>query len=149
EDVWIERRLDIEREFYLAALVDRDLGVPVLLASAEGGMDIEQVPADRIIRQRVDPLLGLQPFMVDRIVRAMGLADAPSRAFARVVEQAYAALVSQDAELIEINPLVLTRAGAFVAADAKVILDEDSAFRHPGRRAHPEGTRFELEARAL
>jgi succinyl-CoA synthetase beta subunit len=149
EDVWIERRLDIEREFYLAALVDRDLGVPVLLASADGGMDIEQVPADRIIRQRVDPLLGLQPFMVDRIVRAMGLADAPAKAFARVVEQVYAALVSQDAELIEINPLVLTRAGAFVAADAKVILDEDSAFRHPGRRAHPEGTRFELEARAL
>jgi succinyl-CoA synthetase beta subunit len=149
EDVLIEQKLDIEREFYLAALVDRDLGVPVLLASADGGMDIEQVPQDRIVSQRVDPLLGLQSFMVDRIVRRMGLADAAAKAFGRIVEQTYAALVAQDAELIEINPLVLARDGSFVAADAKVILDEDAAFRHPGRRALPEGTRFELEARAL
>lgn len=148
-DVYIERKLDVGREFYLAALVDRDLGVPVLLASGDGGMDIEAAPADRIIRQRVDPLLGLQPFMVERIVRGLGLTDAAALAFGRIVERTYQALIGQDAELIEINPLVLTKSGSFVAADAKVVLDEDSAFRHPGRRSQPEGTEFEMEARAL
>jgi succinyl-CoA synthetase beta subunit len=149
EDVYIERKLDIGHEYYLAALVDRDLGMPVLLASADGGVDIESVPAQRIVRQRVDPLIGLQPFMVERITRGVGLADEAAKEFGRLVEQVYAALLSQDAELIEINPLVRSKDGEFVAADAKVILDEDSAFRHPGRRAQPEGTSFELEARAL
>jgi succinyl-CoA synthetase beta subunit len=149
EDVYIERRLEIDREYYLAALVDRDLGMPVLLASAEGGMDVEAVPSDRMLRQRVDPLLGLEPFMIERLVRGMGLAGEPAKAFGRLVEQVYRSLVSQDAELIEINPLVLTKAGHFVAADAKVVLDEDAAFRHPGRRAQPEGTAFERAARDL
>src|SRR5262249_3927686 len=101
------------------------------------------------LRQSVDPLIGLQPFMVDRLVRGLGLAGEPAKAFARLVGQVYDGLVAQDAELIEINPLVLTRDGGFVAADAKVVLDEDSAFRHPGRRAQPAGTEFELAARAL
>jgi succinyl-CoA synthetase beta subunit len=149
EDVYVERRLDIDREYYLAALVDRDLGMPVLLASADGGMDIESVAPERILHQRVDPLIGLQPFMIERLVRGLGLAHQPAETLKKVIEQAYSALISQDAELIEINPLVLTKGGDFIAADAKVILDEDSAFRHPGRRAQPEGTPFEMEARAL
>ncbi len=149
DDVYIERRLDIAHEYYVAALVDRDLGVPVLLAATEGGVDIESVSADRIIRQRVDPLIGLQPFMIERLVRGMVLADQQAAAFGHIVRQLYDALLSQDAELIEINPLVLTADGRFVAADAKVMLDEDAAFRHPGRRAVPDGTAFELECRAL
>jgi succinyl-CoA synthetase beta subunit len=149
EDVYIEERLSIEHEYYLAALVDRDLGMPVLLASAEGGVDIETVGQDRIVRQPVDPLIGLQPFMIDRLSRALGLSGDAGKAFGDIVTQVHAALVTQDAELIEINPLVLTADGAFVAADAKVVLDEDSAFRHAGRRSHPAGTPFELEARAL
>lgn len=149
EDVYIERRLDIVREFYLAALVDRDSGIPVLLASAVGGVDIEQVAADRILRQRVDPLLGLEPFMTARLARGLGLSGETADAFVRLAAQLHDALISQDAELIEINPLALTREGAFVAADAKVVLDEDAAFRHPGRRARPEGTAFEMAARAL
>lgn len=149
EDVYIEQRLSIEREYYLAALVDRDLGMPVLLASADGGVEIEAVASDRILRQPVDPLIGLQPFMVDRLLRALGLSGDAGKAFGDIVAKVHAALVSQDAELIEINPLVLTTDGAFVAADAKVVLDEDSAFRHVGRRAQPAGTPFELEARAL
>lgn len=149
ETVYIEERLDIAREFYVAALVDRDLGMPVLLVSAEGGVEIESVAPDRIMRQPVDPLLGLQPFMVSRLVRGAGLSGDAAREFATVLERLYAALLSQDAELIEINPLVQTAAGGFVAADAKVVLDEDAAFRHPGRRAKPAGTPFELEARDL
>ena len=149
EDVYVERRLDIDREFYLAAMVDRDLGATVLLASDQGGMDIEAVPAARILRQPVDPLLGLQPFMVDRILRGLGLAGDDAAAFGAIVERLHRALIAQDAELIEINPLVRTRDGVFVAADAKVMLDEDAAFRHPGRRSRPAGTQFELAARGL
>ncbi len=149
EDVYIERKLEIAREYYLAAMVDRDLGMPVLLASADGGIEVEALAHDRMLRQNVDPLLGLQPFMVDRLVRGLGLSGQQAADFARLVEQIYAGLVSKDAELIEINPLVLTKDGGFIAADAKVVLDEDAAFRHPGRRAQPEGTEFELAARAL
>jgi succinyl-CoA synthetase beta subunit len=149
EDVFVEKKLEIAREYYLAAMVDRDLGMPVLLASADGGMEVESVAPDRMLRQPVDPLLGLQPFMVDRLVRRLGLAGEQAKAFAKLVEQIHAGLVAQDAELIEINPLVLTTSGEFVAADAKVLLDEDAAFRHPGRRAQPEGSAFEMAARAL
>jgi len=149
EDVYIEHRLAIDREFYLSALVDRDLGMPVLVASADGGMDIEAVPRGRLVRQSVDPLLGLEPFMVERLVRGLGLSGDQAKAFARLVEQVYRGLIAHDAELIEINPLVLTKDGTFVAADAKVVLDEDAAFRHPGRRAQPEGTAFERASRAL
>lgn len=149
EDVYVEQRLDIAQEFYVAALVDRDAGVPTLLVCAEGGMDIEDVAPERILRQQVDPLIGLQPFMVNRLVRALALDDSTAPAFGVVLQRLYAALVAQDAELIEINPLVLTRDGALVAADAKVVLDEDAAFRHPGRRAVPNGTPFELASREL
>lgn len=148
-DVYVEQKLAIAREFYLAALVDRDLGMPVLLASADGGVDIEQVPRDRILRQRVDPLIGLQSFMVERLSRGLGLVGDQAKSFGLLVRRVYEALLSEDAELIEINPLALTSDGAFIAADAKMILDEDAAFRHPGRRAHPEGTPFEMAARAL
>lgn len=149
EDVYIERKLDIDREYYLAAMVDRDLGMPVLVVSAQGGVDIESVPREHLLRQTVDPLLGLEPFMVDRLVRGLGLSGDQATAFARLVEQIHRGLIAHDAELIEINPLVLTKDGAFIAADAKVVLDEDAAFRHPGRRAQPEGTAFEHAARAL
>lgn len=149
EAVYIEERLDIAREFYLAALVDRDIGMPVLLASAEGGVEIESVAPGKILRQPVDPLIGLQPFMVERLARGVGLSGESAKEFSAIAERLYEALVSQDAELVEINPLVLTAGGRFVAADAKVALDEDAAFRHPGRRAKPAGTAFELEARDL
>jgi succinyl-CoA synthetase beta subunit len=147
-DVYIEQRLTIEKEYYVAALVDRDSGMPVLLASAEGGVEIEAVSPDRIMRQPVDPLIGLQPFMVQRLARAMGLTGEQAATFAGVLSRLYETLVSQDAELVEINPLVLS-AGRFIAADAKVMLDEDAAFRHPGRQAAPAGTAFELECRSL
>jgi succinyl-CoA synthetase beta subunit len=149
EDVYVEQRLDIAREFYVAALVDRDAGMPTLLVCTDGGVDIEDVAPERILRQQVDPLIGLQPFMVNRLVRALALEGPAAATFASVLQQLYAALVSQDAELIEINPLVLTKDGALIAADAKVMLDEDAAFRHPGRRAVPTGTAFELASREL
>ena len=149
EDVYVEAKLSIAREFYLAAFVDRDLGMPVLLASAEGGVEVESVAPERMLRQNVDPLIGLQPFMTERLARGLGLEGEAAAEFAAIAGRLHAGLIAEDAELIEINPLVLTKHGRFVAADAKVVLDEDAAFRHPGRRARPEGTPFELAAREL
>jgi succinyl-CoA synthetase beta subunit len=149
EDVYIEQRLDIAREFYVSALVDRDLGMPMLLACGEGGMDIEDVPNHHILRQPVDPLIGLQPFMVNRLLRGLTLEAALTEPFRDVIERLCTALLMEDAELIEVNPLVLTKDRRLVAADAKVLLDEDAAFRHPGRRAVSIGTGFERECRAL
>ncbi|MBV9555911.1 MAG: succinate--CoA ligase [Pseudolabrys sp.] len=150
EAVYVEQRLDIAAEYYVAATVNRDRGVPVLLASAAGGVEIESVPPDRVLRQEVDPLIGLQPFMIERLVRGLGVSGAPhGSGLARVLERLYAALIGEDAELVEINPLARVTGGGFVAADAKVVLDEDAAFRHFGRRAMPAGTAFETAARGL
>ena len=148
-DIYIERRLAVAQEFYLAALVDRDRGLPVLLASAEGGIDIEQLASDRLLHQPIDPLIGLRPFMAARLARGLGLAGATATDFIDIAMRLAIALVAEDAELLEINPLVLTTEGRFVAADAKAALDEDAAFRHAGRRATPAGTAFETAARAL
>lgn len=149
QDVYIEQRLHIRREFYVAALVDRDAGVPTLLVSADGGVDIESVSAHRILREPVDPLLGLQPFMINRLLRAFDLEGDVAAAFGDVLQRLHAALIAQDAELIEINPLVLTNDEHWIAADAKVLLDEDATYRHPGRRAVPVGTAFEMSSRSL
>ena len=145
QGVLVERRLAIARELYLAAQVDRDRGEVVILACAEGGVEIEQVPAERLHRIAVDPLTGLDVASVQAVAQALG----GGAALEAAVRQVHAALVAEDAELVEINPLVVTADGALVAADAKVVLDEDAAFRHPGRRAIPDGTPFEEAARRL
>ncbi len=149
QDIYIEQRLDVVREFYVAAMVDRDAGMPALLVCADGGVDIESVPADRILREPVDPLIGLRPFMINRVLRALELEAGIADAFGQTLQRLHGALIAQDAELIEINPLVLTNDDRLIAADAKVLLDEDAAFRHPGRRAVPAGTAFEMESRDL
>ena len=148
-EVYIEERLAIASEYYLCATVDRDLGVPVLLASREGGVEIEAVAAHNIMRRPVDPLIGLRAFMVDEIVRFLNPPEAARGALARTIENLYAALVAEDAELIEINPLALLEDGSIVAADAKCVLDEDATFRHEARPQAFDGTPFEIAARKL
>ncbi len=147
--VYVEQRLAIACEWYLAAQVDRDLGQVVILACAEGGIDIEQVPPERIHRFPVDPLVGLQSYAVAAVARVLAGGMPAEAAVADTVRRVHAALLAEDAELIEINPLVVTTDGDVVAADAKIVLDEDAAFRHPGRKAIPDGTAFEEAARRL
>lgn len=152
EAVYLEERLAIQREFYLAALVDRDRGTPALLASADGGIEIESVASERIIYQPVDPLLGLRPFMITSLLSRLGLADHLEKAVGAVIERLYRTLIAEDATLIEINPLVVTASGALFAADAKVILDDDALYRHtdtPWGVTYQDGTAFERRARAL
>ena len=147
--VYVEQKLDIAHEFYLAAQVDRDLGQPVLLACRDGGVDIESVPRERIVACPVDPLTGLSDPVVERIAGALAMDGVAAEAIADAARRIFAALVAEDAELVEINPLVVDARGRLVAADAKVILDEDAGFRHPGRKSIPDGTPFEEEARRL
>jgi succinyl-CoA synthetase beta subunit len=147
--VYIEERLAIAGEYYLCALVDRDLGMPVLLASREGGVEIESVAADKILRRPVDPLLGLRPYMLDEIVRFLAPPEAARADLREAIAGLYAAFVAEDAELLEINPLVLLADNTIVAADAKCVLDEDAAYRHAARPHSFDGTPFEVAAREL
>lgn len=147
--VHIEERLRIAREYYLCAMVDRDLGMPVILASREGGVEIETVAADKILRRPVDPLLGLRPFMVDEVLRFLDPPEAARANLREAIASLYAALVNEDAELLEINPLALLADNAVVAADAKCVLDEDAAYRHAARPHRFDGTPFEIAARTL
>lgn len=131
--VYVEERIEPQRELYLAAFVDRDRGGIRLLASPDGGVDVERVPADRVFAVDVDVLVGLRSYQTGYLSVKLGLQDATAQAFIQVVRGVYAALVAEDAELIEINPLIQTRSGSFVAADAKVVLDDDAMSRHPER----------------
>ncbi len=147
--VYVEAKIEHEHEFYLAAMIDRDAGRPVLLASTGGGIDIESVAAEHIVRVEIDPLVGLRPYGLADLTRRLGLDGDNAKAFADTATRVLDALEKEDAELVEINPLVLDKDGALIAADAKVILDEDAGFRHDGRVQIPQGSEFERSARAL
>ena len=130
----IEEALDISAELYLGVLVDRSAGRPVMMASASGGMDIEAVAAatpELIHRVHVDPGLGLAPFQTRRLAHAVGLSGKAARGAAAIMDRAWDAFTASDASLVEINPLVVTAAGAVLALDAKVALDDNALFRHP------------------
>lgn len=131
--VYVEQKLQIAREYYLSAFVNRDRGLVTMAASAAGGVDIEQVPKSEIVSIDIDPLIGLTGFQVRRIGRALRLAGNSDAQFCAIARGLYRVLVEEDAELAEINPLVLTSEERLVAADAKIVLDDDAVSRHPGR----------------
>ena len=129
----VEEALDVSSELYLGVLVDRSAGRPVLMASASGGMDIEAVAAatpEAIHRVHVHPGLGLAPFQARRLAHAVGLSGTPARDAAALMSRAWDAFTASDASLVEINPLVVTTAGAALALDAKVTLDDNALYRH-------------------
>ena len=129
----VEEALDVSTELYLGVLVDRSAGRPVMMASASGGMDIEAVAAETpelIHRVHVHPGLGLAPFQARQLAHAVGLSGPAARDAARIMSRAWDAFTASDASLVEINPLVVTAAGAALALDAKVTLDDNALFRH-------------------
>lgn len=130
---YVEQGLDIARELYLAIVVDREIGLPVIIASAEGGMAIEELAhehPEKIFREAFDPAIGLQPFQVRKLCRALGLDAAAQKSahtfFPRICEF----FVRSDSSMTEINPLVVTKDGQLLALDAKVTFDDNALFRH-------------------
>src|SRR5262249_52088946 len=132
--VLVQEAADIAREVYLGMVIDRAAGLPVLMACAEGGVEIEEVAAripEKILKAAVDPDAGLKPFQARRLAYALGFsaeqapqAEAIMTALARV-------FLDQDCSLAEVNPLVVTPQGQVLALDAKMTFDDNALFRHP------------------
>ncbi len=133
--LYLEQGLDIARELYLALLVDRDTRKPAIIASTEGGMDIEEVAEkhpEKIITVFVDPLIGLAAFQQRQLAFALGLTEKKTmRAFSKLLEGLYDCFIKEDASLLEVNPLVVTGDGDVVALDGKMSMDDNASFRHP------------------
>jgi len=133
----IEETLPIEKELYLGILVDRAEGKPVFMASAAGGMDIEQVAAERpeaILKQHVDPGMGLEPFQARKIAFCLGLKGAQVNPAVQFLTGLYNAFLETDASLLEINPFITCTDGRLFALDAKINFDDNAIFRHADLR---------------
>jgi len=131
--VLVEQTVDVERELYFSITTDGGRRLPVIIASAEGGMEIEEVARtqpERVLTEPIDPAIGLQPFQGRRIASALGLPAELGRPFMALAEACYKAYMAEDSSMIEINPLVVTQDGNLLALDAKVSIDDDSLFRH-------------------
>jgi succinyl-CoA synthetase beta subunit len=132
--VLIEEGLQIDRELYLSIVIDRASASPVVIASAAGGMDIEEVAAthpEQILREAIDPGVGVVPFQARKLAFGMGMDGAAANKFAKVLASIYTAFVETDASMMEINPLILTKGGDLLALDAKVTFDDNAIYRHP------------------
>jgi succinyl-CoA synthetase beta subunit len=132
--VLVAPAVEIAQEFYLGVTLDRTRRQNVLMASAEGGVDIEEVAReqpDRIMRALADPFLGLHDWQARQIGFGLGIAADKVPGFAKIARQLYETYVQEDATLTEINPLVLTAGGEWQALDAKMTIDDNALFRHP------------------
>jgi len=135
--VLVEEALEADRELYLAATLDRSRARPVVIASKSGGMEIEEVAArdpKAVVRDPVDPALGMFPFQARRLAFELGLVGEAFKQGVLLVESLFRAYVDTDASLAEINPLVVTRSGRVLALDAKMTFDDNALFRHPDIR---------------
>ena len=132
--IYIEQGCDIARELYLGLLIDRASSRITLIASTEGGMDIEEVAAktpDKIVKVAIDPAIGIQPFQARKLGFALGLAGAQVRTAVAFLTALYRAFTELDASLVEINPLVVTGDGELLALDAKMNFDSNALYRQP------------------
>ena len=132
--VLVDPAVAIAKELYLSIIQDRALRRPVIIASAEGGMDIEEVAAtqpEAIVTVAIDPLLGLLPFQCNQVAFGLKLDPKLHRAFAAILQGLYQAYVKLDATLVEINPLVILQDGSLMALDGKVNLDDSALYRQP------------------
>ena len=131
--VLIEEGVDIREELYLGVVIDRSKGCPVIMASREGGVEIEKVAAEspeKIIKEWVEPSAGLRPFQANKIGYGLGFEPQQIGPFRTVIAGLYKAFSEKDCLLAEINPLVLTGDGRFIALDAKMNFDDNGLFRH-------------------
>jgi len=156
EKVLVAEAISYEREIYLGVVMDRASKSIVIMASAEGGVEIEEVAKTNpkaIVKIAAHPTLGLQPFQARELAFGIGLTDGKqARQFAQIASALYKAYMDTDATLAEINPLVVLPGGALQALDSKIVLDDSALFRHPDLEAmrdasdEPEAERMAREA---
>ncbi|HEY3667396.1 MAG TPA: ADP-forming succinate--CoA ligase subunit beta, partial [Polyangiaceae bacterium] len=151
--LYVEQGLDIDRELYLALVLDRDSRRVVLMASTEGGVDIEQVAhdtPDKITRLTIDPVVGLAPYQARSVGFSLGLGKDQIGKLTKLLAGLYDLFLKEDCSLCEINPLVITKQGDVVALDGKITLDDNADFRHrewAEMRDRDEEDPVELEAK--
>jgi len=131
--VYVEEGCSVKRELYLGMLVDRACGLVTVIASTEGGVEIEDVAAnspEKIIKVQVDPVAGLQPYHARRIAFGLGLKDKQIGRCVNFLHSMYSAFTDLDCSIIEVNPLAITDADTLIALDCKVVFDDNALFRH-------------------
>jgi len=131
--VLVEKTSDIDRELYIAVTVDRSKSRPVIIASAAGGMEIEEVAAkspEKILKESIDPAVGFQSYQGRKLAFALGFDSKLVNPFSALASAIYKAYAENDASLVEINPLVVTKDQKLIALDAKVDLDDNALYRH-------------------
>ena len=131
--LYIEQGIDIERELYVSIVLDRSQGRNILMASTEGGMEIEEVAEhtpEKIIRETIDPAIGLANFQASRVAYGLGLSGAAHKNAVKFLKALSQLATKLDTDLIEINPLVVTKTGEVMALDGKMSIDNNAMFRH-------------------
>ena len=150
--VLVEELADIKQELYVALTIDRGFRGPVMIASAAGGMDIEEVAAtnpENIHTEPIEPVLGLMPYQARRVVARLGLEGSQVRPASQALNALYRIFTENDCSLVEINPLIITGDNRVVALDAKLDVEDDSLFRHSDLRDLRDRSQEDaLEARA-
>ena len=137
--VLIAKSVEIQKELYFAILIDRAISAPVIVASTEGGVDIEAVAEhtpEKIFHLPVDPLIGLQPYEARKLAKMLGIPTALLKNAATLFENLYKLFIARDCSMVEVNPLVITKDNQVLALDAKFNFDDNALFRHPDVQAY-------------
>ena len=132
--VLVAESVEIKRELYFAILIDRETSAPLIVASTEGGVEIETVAEkspEKIIRESINPALGLQPYQTRKLAKQLGFASVEMRAACKLFTALYKLFIACDCSMVEVNPLVVTTGGEVLALDAKFNFDDNALFRHP------------------
>jgi succinyl-CoA synthetase beta subunit len=132
--VLVAQSAEIAREIYFAILLDRETAAPLIVASPEGGVEIETVAAkspEKILREEIDPLAGLQPFQARKLAKQLGFESSQVKSAAKLFDGLYRTFVAFDCSMVEVNPLVVTTKGDVLALDAKFNFDDNALYRHP------------------
>ncbi len=146
--LYAETKLAIERELYISVTTDRNAKKPLVMASLAGGVEIEDVADDQIVKAYVDPEVGVLPYFGREVASALGLEGTIFKEFADLVVKLYRIYREKDAELVEINPLAVVD-GHLVAADARLNLDDSALYRHPDTTIVDEGSALELKVHEI
>jgi succinyl-CoA synthetase beta subunit len=148
-EVLVEERLNILREFYVSLSLDRSSGLPLLLVISQGGMEVEAVESTRTDSWHVHPFVGLQDHTARQAANFLLLDSEQSGQLRKLLNDLWTLFWEMDCELVEVNPLAMTMDGRLIAADSKVVLDDDALFRHPELPLNELGTTpLEIEAKA-